>query len=183
VFLEAREKHDLQRNSLVSVFLRALEYFPGLLFLTTNRVGLFDEAILSRVHVILHFPDLTDEDRQKIWITSFEKLQKERPEVEIGFGVTNFIFENQKMKELEWNGREIRHAFNTMLALAHRDARMNGRKGGSGKVVVSVDHIREVAELSRDFKAFMYELRAMGEETYAQARGLRPEKWRSGEGG
>jgi SpoVK/Ycf46/Vps4 family AAA+-type ATPase len=55
VFLESRG-NDLHRNSLVSVFLRALEYFPGLLFLTTNRGGTFDEAILSRVHVILHFP-------------------------------------------------------------------------------------------------------------------------------
>ena len=38
VFLEQRSLHDLARNALVAVFLRQLEYFPGLLFVTTNRV-------------------------------------------------------------------------------------------------------------------------------------------------
>lgn len=38
VFLEKRNMHDIQRNALVSIFLRQLEYFQGILFLTTNRV-------------------------------------------------------------------------------------------------------------------------------------------------
>lgn len=38
VFLEKRNMHDLHRNALVSIFLRQLEYFQGILFLTTNRV-------------------------------------------------------------------------------------------------------------------------------------------------
>ena len=37
VFLEARSTHDLERNKLVSIFLRVLEYYEGILFLTTNR--------------------------------------------------------------------------------------------------------------------------------------------------
>lgn len=37
VFLEERTQADLQRNALVSVFLRALEYYDGILILTTNR--------------------------------------------------------------------------------------------------------------------------------------------------
>lgn len=37
VFLEEREKTDLQRNALVSVFLRVLEYYEGILILTSNR--------------------------------------------------------------------------------------------------------------------------------------------------
>lgn len=38
VFLEKRNMQDIHRNALVSVFLRQLEYFQGILFLTTNRV-------------------------------------------------------------------------------------------------------------------------------------------------
>lgn len=38
VFLEKRNMHDIHRNALVSIFLRQLEYFQGILFLTTNRV-------------------------------------------------------------------------------------------------------------------------------------------------
>ncbi|KAF2967356.1 hypothetical protein GQX73_g6226 [Xylaria multiplex] len=44
VYLERRSANDLRRNSIVSIFLRAMEYFQGILFLTTNRVGHFDEA-------------------------------------------------------------------------------------------------------------------------------------------
>jgi hypothetical protein len=39
VFLEERDVKDLNRNALVSVFLRALEYYDGILILTSNRVG------------------------------------------------------------------------------------------------------------------------------------------------
>jgi hypothetical protein len=39
VFLEERDMKDLKRNALVSVFLRALEYYDGILILTSNRVG------------------------------------------------------------------------------------------------------------------------------------------------
>lgn len=37
VFLEERSETDLQRNALVSVFLRAMEYYDGILILTSNR--------------------------------------------------------------------------------------------------------------------------------------------------
>lgn len=38
VFLAQRTNQDIERNALVSVFLRVLEYYEGVLFLTTNRV-------------------------------------------------------------------------------------------------------------------------------------------------
>ena len=44
VYLEQRSLQDVQRNGLVSVFLRHLEYVQGIMFLTTNRVTTFDEA-------------------------------------------------------------------------------------------------------------------------------------------
>ncbi|KAI1254482.1 hypothetical protein MGN70_003886 [Eutypa lata] len=54
VFLEERTLSDLDRNSLVSVFLRTLEYYDGVLILTSNRVGTFDEAFQSRIQLALH---------------------------------------------------------------------------------------------------------------------------------
>ncbi|KAL2824409.1 hypothetical protein BDW59DRAFT_162513 [Aspergillus cavernicola] len=39
VFLTERIPSDLRRNALVSVSLRVLDYYSGVLFLTTNRVG------------------------------------------------------------------------------------------------------------------------------------------------
>jgi len=77
VFLEARRTRDLDRNGLVSIFLRALEYYRGVLFLTTNRVEAFDSAFTSRIHVALHYKKLRDSDRQRIWIQNFERLGKQ----------------------------------------------------------------------------------------------------------
>ncbi len=51
VFLEKRSIHDIHRNALVSIFLRLLEYFQGILFLTTNRVETFDDAFQSRKNI------------------------------------------------------------------------------------------------------------------------------------
>jgi SpoVK/Ycf46/Vps4 family AAA+-type ATPase len=47
VFLQQRSTTDINRNALVSVFLRQLEYFQGILFLTTNMVAQFDPAFES----------------------------------------------------------------------------------------------------------------------------------------
>ena len=58
VYMEQRTKENLGRNQLVSVFLRMLEYCKGILFLTTNRVSDFDEAILSRIHLMLKYDAL-----------------------------------------------------------------------------------------------------------------------------
>ncbi|KAJ3554335.1 hypothetical protein NM688_g3159 [Phlebia brevispora] len=67
VFLERRSKEDLKRNAMVSVFLRQLEYYPGILILTTNRVDIFDEAIQSRIHVSLSYSHLTADTRERLW--------------------------------------------------------------------------------------------------------------------
>ncbi|USW58681.1 Putative histone H3/CENP-A, AAA+ ATPase domain, ATPase, AAA-type, core [Septoria linicola] len=67
VFLERRSLHDMERNGLVSIFLRVLEYYEGILFLTSNRVNTFDDAFKSRIHVPLKYSDLTVDSRTKIW--------------------------------------------------------------------------------------------------------------------
>lgn len=58
VFLMRRNKTDLKRNAIVYVFLRVLEYYSGILFLTTNRVGVFDQAFRSRIHMSFFYPKL-----------------------------------------------------------------------------------------------------------------------------
>ncbi|QRW20661.1 AAA family ATPase [Rhizoctonia solani] len=67
VFLEARNTFDITRNSLVSVFLRVLEYHTGVLILTTNRIRTFDNAFISRISMAIHYPDLDQASRSLIW--------------------------------------------------------------------------------------------------------------------
>ena len=67
VFLEQRSLHELDRNKLVSIFLRVLEYYDGNMILTTNRVQTFDEAFQSRIMISIQYNELTTESRRTIW--------------------------------------------------------------------------------------------------------------------
>ncbi|KAJ7865036.1 hypothetical protein B0H14DRAFT_2348192, partial [Mycena olivaceomarginata] len=67
VFLEHRSLHDLKRNAMAAVFLRHVEYYRGILFLTTNHVQAFDEAFLSRIHVALHSGELSEASCAQVW--------------------------------------------------------------------------------------------------------------------
>ncbi|KAF2641527.1 hypothetical protein P280DRAFT_542837 [Massarina eburnea CBS 473.64] len=51
VFLETRSVHELERNRIVSIFPRVLEYYRGFLFLTTNRFDNIDLAFYACIHV------------------------------------------------------------------------------------------------------------------------------------
>ena len=68
VFLRERDT-DHTHNSLVSVFLRKLEYYQGIMLLTTNRVRDFDDAIQSRIHLALRYSPLAVDTRKGIWDT------------------------------------------------------------------------------------------------------------------
>ena len=65
-----RSLHDVHRNALVSVFLRELEYYQGIMFLTTNRVNQIDDAIASRIHLPLKYKSLGLDARRGIWRAS-----------------------------------------------------------------------------------------------------------------
>jgi hypothetical protein len=66
VYIKRRED-DMTMNAVVGVFLRVLEYFNGLLFLTTNRVEDIDEAIISRCIALIKYHPPDAEGRQKLW--------------------------------------------------------------------------------------------------------------------
>lgn len=69
-----RRNDNLASNAVVGVFLRVLEYFNGLLFLTTNRVDDIDEAIISRCIAMIKYHNPTAQDRRKIWQVMTEQF-------------------------------------------------------------------------------------------------------------
>lgn len=58
---------DLRQNAIVGVFLRVLEYFSGVLFMTTNRSDLVDDAIASRCIARLDYKMPPVEDQRRLW--------------------------------------------------------------------------------------------------------------------
>jgi SpoVK/Ycf46/Vps4 family AAA+-type ATPase len=67
VSLAQRSITDIKRNAIVSIFLRELEYYQGILILTTNQVEVIDEAFQSRIHLSLRYPSLDRQARLRIW--------------------------------------------------------------------------------------------------------------------
>ncbi len=104
VFLEKRTIQDIHRNALVSIFLRLLEYFQGILFLTTNRVETFDDAFQSRIHVALRYGDLTTKAKKSVWKMFLAKVrEKDGVETE-EFGEDDF----DALSRHNLNGRQVR---------------------------------------------------------------------------
>lgn len=112
VYLEERTTDDLQRNALVAIFLRLLEYYAGVLFLTTNRVKNFDKAFHSRLSLVLSYPAHGCSERQAIWTNILMKVGISFPEKQM-----------VALSEHELNGRQIKHMVHLAMALAKSENR------------------------------------------------------------
>lgn len=129
VFLEARSTSELERNKMVSIFLRMLEYYEGILFLTTNRVKQIDDAFHGRIHVSLHYPPLTALGRRQIWKAFLSGGQLEEAELD-------------ELAQVELNRRQIKNALNTAQLLAKR----GGNDVGG---LVAMSHIQTILAIER----------------------------------
>ncbi|KAJ4388571.1 hypothetical protein N0V93_006029 [Gnomoniopsis smithogilvyi] len=185
VFLAERRREDFTRNGLVAVFLRTLEYYAGILFLTTNRIGDFDEAFASRIHMSLYYPALSDASTFKVFKLNLELIKtryknKGRKlkidEAEILHAVGEYYREHQKAR---WNGRQIRNACQTALALAEFDAQPKGQKynltpvTSDTKVHLTVDHLKTVTEAYLGFIEYLKDVHGTDAATHAKEQGLR----------
>ncbi|TRX98877.1 hypothetical protein FHL15_000219 [Xylaria flabelliformis] len=134
VFLSQRSKLDMKRNALVSVFLRVLEYYNGLLFLTTNRVGTIDEAFKSRIHMSLYYPPLDKTQTRDIFRLNIAKLRDIETQRHEMTGEPALVikeaeiidfagrhFEDNARSTGCWNGRQIRNAFQIASSLAYHN--------------------------------------------------------------
>ncbi|KAF2188502.1 hypothetical protein K469DRAFT_566041 [Zopfia rhizophila CBS 207.26] len=158
VFLEERALADLERNSLVSVFLRTLEYYDGILILTSNRVGTFDEAFKSRIQVALHYSTLTKKSRKQIWQNFFDMLEEADEDV-------NMAELERRLDELaaeEMNGRQIRNALLTARQLAiYR------------KQTLDWEHLHQVIRTAAEFSRYLKTLHGHSDEQWAREDGRR----------
>jgi hypothetical protein len=191
---------QLHGNILTSiiVFLRALDYFEGILFLTTNRVGHFDEAFMSRIHLSLGYEKLSDNARGKIWDNMFRKLDEDHKrggrKITYEYHAKSYV-KSPDVQVLEWNGREIRNgkspedtfnarherslnsAFQTAVALAVYDAK---QKASGDPPEVLEHHLKQVVSMSSAFRKYMTAAHSgMDDSTWAFKHGNREDKYPS----
>jgi hypothetical protein len=163
-----------------TVFLRQLEYYAGILFLTTNRIGVIDEAFKSRVHISLRYPGVDLEATKKMWSNIMARIEKDNQnaEVQVVFDKEALLdfaqrhFDKCERKNVAWNGRQIRNAFQTALALGHyerlakiREAGMTpGEAMATGKkkwktVKLTKANFQNIAKTAKEFEQYIATVR------------------------
>ncbi|KAI1763265.1 hypothetical protein GGR53DRAFT_374745 [Hypoxylon sp. FL1150] len=176
VFLVKRDWKDMNRNALVAVFLRQLEYYAGILFLTTNRVGVLDEAFKSRIHISLRYPKIEQRQTRKIWKNILDRLERDNKhrEVRVDFDREELLeyaetqFERLRESETTWNGRQIRNAFQTAIALGEyeRSIRLQERGLTSKEAIdtgkkkwrrlkLSTEYFDTIADTAQEFEDYL----------------------------
>lgn len=73
VFFESQTEKNHFMNGIIATCLRMLERFEGVILLTTNRASNFDPEILSRIHIIVEYPGLKQDQRMGIWKSSLDR--------------------------------------------------------------------------------------------------------------
>ncbi|KAH6874048.1 hypothetical protein B0T10DRAFT_588244 [Thelonectria olida] len=184
VFLAERRRDDFIRNGLVAVFLRVLEYYAGILFLTTNRIGDFDEAFASRIHMSLHYPPLDRVSTVKVFKLNLGMIRARYKEagrrIKIDDDEILEIARDywQQHEKARWNGRQIRNACQTALALAEFDAQPAGSKydlkvRSDAKVHLSVKNLQTVSNAYLEFMEYLRAVHGTDAETHANEAGVR----------
>ena len=121
VVLEKRSFEDVKRNGIVSVFLRMLEYYDGILFLTTNRLSTMDLAVQSRIQIAIRYKPLEVPIRRRIWENFIQHLGDQEPQAK-----EELTGNLDDMAHWHLNGREIRNVVNIAQALALSQERRTG---------------------------------------------------------
>ncbi|KAF5970189.1 AAA family ATPase [Fusarium bulbicola] len=124
VFLEKRSSSNLTQNEMTTIFLRLLEYYKGVMILTTNRYPAIDPAFESRIDLSFVFQDLEPASRGKIWYNFLIREDKALAED------SNAI---AKLAGMPMNGRQIKSAVKTARVLA-----------ASENLPLAVDHLQTV---------------------------------------
>ena len=165
-----------------------LEYFPGVLFLTTSRAGDLDEAVASRIHMSLYYPKLDLDKTREIFKVNLdlirERFEKQgrkdavvfEDQVILDFAERHYT-ENAPVRQrrLRWDGRQIRNACQTALAMAELEAYENPASieveptetSPGGLVHLKLEHFETIEKAYDEFAGHLGDI--YGADTDGQA--------------
>jgi hypothetical protein len=145
------------------VFLRLLEYFEGVMFLTTNRIVNFDAAFKSRIHLAIKYPSLSPLSQRQLW-TTFITNDSQRPEPH---WLSAALLDDLAARAL--NGRQIKNVVRTAMALA-----IAARRELEPRDIYT--SLKAMEDFERDFAEAMQESHAPddGRDAHGYERHLTP---------
>jgi len=120
-----------------------LEYYDGIMILTTNRITSLDIAVQSRIHLAIRYDDLTRQQKENVFRLFLKQLKPD--------SISNFESIMEYIKEYgsdyKLNGRQIRNVVSSALSLARSQA-----KGNDGDERLTVKHLKSVLMITKDFQ-------------------------------
>ena|SRR5271163_3400322 len=120
-----------------------IEYYSGILIMTTNRIKCIDPAFHSRIHLAIEYEPLTPETRAQIWVNFVQKVDQERPVKEA------LLKKIDKMKHWKLNGRQIRNIMRLSQSLISSEPDVDAR--------IYYEKIDRMAHETLHFEAFFRE--------------------------
>ncbi|KAK8062230.1 hypothetical protein PG997_014327 [Apiospora hydei] len=196
VFLAKRTRNDLRRNAVTSVFLRSLEYYAGILFLTTNRVGNIDPAFKSRIHLSLLYQPFNLKTTRRLYEIFVDRTRAEQKRR----GPAHFVIKRKEILEFAkdnyremkgeglgaWNGRQIRNAFQAAISLAEHEYQKKLVKGRypESKPLPELGRtqLATVADRSKEFEKYLISTLGMDESDLAYEEQWRADQFARGAG-
>ncbi|KAF6232589.1 hypothetical protein HO173_009257 [Letharia columbiana] len=122
---------------------------------------------MSRVHLVVKYETLEAPAQIRIWK---QFAENDRTDFIVDRRAMRYVQEYFESTKVSWNGREIRNAIQTAVALAEHEAKTSDPP--EGDVLLKTEHIQEVIEMSQGFKEYLTKFR--GDEArralQAQAR-------------
>lgn len=125
-----------------TVLLTHLEYFNGVIIMTTNRIMTVDIAVQSRITYAVKFGHLTRPELEKVWnffvgqLDDTNSATRERADIQ-----TWFEANINEMESINFNGRDIRNLFHSAQMLASKEDDMK----------ICLRHISTVFQSSKSF--------------------------------
>lgn len=103
---------DIVHNAIVGVFLRLIEYYNGVLFMTSNRGDIIDDAIISRATAWIQYKLPNEELLSKIWQVLAKQFEVDISDKQI----------KQLVKEIpSISGRTVRNLLKLVKALDYEE--------------------------------------------------------------
>ena len=107
---------DIKQNAIVGVFLRVLEYYRGVLFMTTNIGNTVDDAIISRTTARFRYEMPSTEDQIKMW-----RIMSDQNKV--GLSDDDIMIIVQRLPDL--SGRDIKNLMKlSMVSAANKGGKV-----------------------------------------------------------
>jgi len=129
-----------------------LEYYQGVLFLTTNRIGTMDVAFQSRIQVAIEYDALAPKARSKVW----RGLLDSRSSTIDQSSLQNIRQKVDTLANSNLNGRQIRNVLNIAEGLAFNEFEESG--------MMNYRHVEKAIKAALEFQRFFDKARSKSKD-------------------